>query len=238
MFTESARYYDLIYAWKDYTAEARDVATRLRALEPRCESVLDVACGTGEHARWLAADGFRADGLDIDPAFVEIARRKHTRGRFFTEDMSAFRLPHRYDAVICMFSSIGYLTTLPRVKAALRCFREHLEPGGIVIVEPWFEPSVLDPTRTFQHVGEGDGIRVVRSGRFEIIGHLSRLYFTYEITDAHGTRTATEAHDLALYTREELLGAFRNAGLDADFHTGGPMGRGLYVARSRKDGSR
>jgi SAM-dependent methyltransferase len=234
MFTESARYYDLIYAWKDYAAEARDVAMRLRALEPRCESVLDVACGTAEHARLLAADGFRVDGLDIDPKFIEIARRKHTQGRFFTEDMSAFRLPHRYDAVICMFSSIGYLPTLSRVEAALRCFREHLEPGGVVIVEPWFEPGVLDPARPFQHVGEADGVRVVRNGRIEIVGRLARLFFTYEISDAHGFRTATEIHDLALFSRDELLGAFRNAGLDADFDPRGPMGRGLYVARISK----
>jgi len=51
--------------------------------------------------------------------------------------MSDFHLPRRYDAVLCLFSSIGYLRTLDRVEAALACFQEHLAPGGVLIVEPW-----------------------------------------------------------------------------------------------------
>jgi dTDP-3-amino-3,4,6-trideoxy-alpha-D-glucopyranose N,N-dimethyltransferase len=71
------------------------------------------------------------DGLDLDPAIVRIAQAKLPAGRVFEGDMSDFRLPGRYDAVACLFSSIGYLRTMDRVAAALRCFREHLEDGGV-----------------------------------------------------------------------------------------------------------
>src|SRR5512144_2010387 len=83
MFTASAELYDLIYgAFKDYAAETTQVAELLRRVNPRCASVLDVACGTGEHARRLADHGFRVDGLDLNPAFLSIARKKHPAGRF------------------------------------------------------------------------------------------------------------------------------------------------------------
>ena len=50
MFSASAEFYDLIYStFKDYRAEGEQIARLLRRLNPACESVLDVGCGTGEH---------------------------------------------------------------------------------------------------------------------------------------------------------------------------------------------
>src|SRR5712671_73239 len=113
MFSASTEFYDLIYStFKDYGAETAQITGLLREIVPSCRTVLDVACGTGEHARRLAALGFAVDGLDLDPAFVRIAQHKHPAGRFVEADMSHFQLPHRYDAVLCLFSSIGYLKTL------------------------------------------------------------------------------------------------------------------------------
>jgi SAM-dependent methyltransferase len=233
MFDASAEYYDLIYApFKDYEAEAGQIASLLRRLSPECRTLLDVACGTGEHARLLAGAGFIVDGLDLDPAFVRIARQKHPAGRFFQADMSGFRLPHRYDAVVCLFSSVGYLRTLDRVAGAFACFREHLAPGGVVVVEPWFAPGVLEHGRVARNTGEADGVRVTRGSRVEVEGRLSRLHFDYEITNRTGTRHASEVHELGLFTTQELLEAFRRAGLEADYDPKGLTDRGLYVARS------
>ena len=140
MFTESAELYDVIYgAIKDYAAETAQVVTLLRHAHPAAQTVLDVACGTGEHARLLAESyGFSADDIDLDAALLDVARRKHPRGRFVQADMSDFDLGCRYDAFTCLFSSIGYLRTLDRVVEALSSFRRHTGAGGIVLVEPWF----------------------------------------------------------------------------------------------------
>lgn len=232
MFSASAEFYDLIYlTFKDYAAESVQIASLLRRLNPQCQTVLDVACGTGEHARLLAADGFVVDGLDLDPVFVGIAARKHPAGRFVAADMSDFHLPRRYDGLLCLFSSIGYLRTLDRVSQALSCFREHLTPEGLMLVEPWFAPGVLDPELVFQHSGEANGARVSRVTRTEIKGRLSRLHFEYEITDATGTRRAHEVHELGLFTTEELTRTFKGAGLAVDYDPKGLTDRGLYVAR-------
>jgi SAM-dependent methyltransferase len=232
MFSASAEFYDLIYSsFKDYNSEAAQIADLLRLLHPRCTSLLDVACGTGEHARLLAARGFVVDGLDLEPAFVRVARDKHPGGRFFEGDMSDFHLPHRYDAVLCLFSSIGYLRTLDRVGNALACFREHLAPGGVIVIEPWFPPGGLDPTRVARNVGEANGVRVSRVSRVEIDGRLSRLRFDYEISDGTGTRRASEVHELGLFTTAEMTDTFHHAGLDVDYDPKGLTDRGLYVAR-------
>jgi SAM-dependent methyltransferase len=232
MFSASAEFYDLIYStFKDYAGEAAQIAGLLRRINPGCRRILDVACGTGEHARLLAAKGFVVDGLDLDPAFVRIAGEKHAGGKFFEADMIDFHLPHRYDAVLCLFGSIGYLQTLDRVTRAFTCFREHLTPDGVIVVEPWFAPGVLDPARVLRHGGEANGVRVSRVSRVEIEERLSRLRFDYEITDRTGTRRASEVHELGLFTTPELMQTFRGAGLDADHDPQGLTDRGLYVAR-------
>jgi len=233
MFSASADFYDLIYSgFKDYATEARRIAGLLRRINPSCRTILDVACGTGEHARLLVEQGFAVDGLDVDPAFVRIAARKHAAGRFFEADMSNFHLARRYDAVLCLFSSIAYLETLDRVQRALVCFREHLAPGGVIVVEPWFEPGVLDPARVAHNTAEAAGTRVSRVSRVEIEGPVSRLLFDYEITDEGGTRHASEVHVLGLFTAAEMLGAFHGAGLAVEWDREGLTGRGLYVAKA------
>jgi len=145
--------------------------------------------------------------------------------------MSDFHLSRRYDAVLCLFSSIGYLKTLDRVSRALACFREHLAPGGIIVIEPWRAPGTLDPELVLRHAGEADGVRVSRVSRTEIEGRLSRLLFDYEITDAAGTRRASEIHELGLFTTAEMMQTFQDAGLEVEHDPKGLTDRGLYVAR-------
>ena len=233
MYSESAELYDLIYAsFKNYEAETDQLFGLLSRTHPGLQTVLDVACGTAEHARLLAErHGLSVDGIDLDPTFIEIARRKNPAGRFVVADMCDFDLGRRYDVVMCLFSSIGYLRTIDRVTRAIGRFRDHLEPGGVIVVEPWFPPGVMTYGYTSTDVGEGDGLRVVRRARTEIDGRLSRLLFEYDITQSGHTRHASEVHELGLFTLEEMRGAFEGNGLDVEYDPKGLTGRGLYVAR-------
>lgn len=237
MFDASSDLYDLIYAaFKDYPAEAAAVAGLLRTHHPGCHSVLDVGCGTGTHARLLAGEyGFAVDGLDRNADFVRIATAKHPGGRFYPADMRDFHLPQRYDAVISLFSSIGYVMTTDALAGTLACFAEHLAEGGIVVVEPWFEPGALTDGYVVTHSAETEGLRVVRTSRTEIVGRTSRLHFTYEVETADDVKTLHEEHELGLFTEDEMRAGFHAAGLTVAHDPVGLTGRGLYVARRRED---
>ncbi|HEX5077384.1 MAG TPA: class I SAM-dependent methyltransferase [Gemmatimonadaceae bacterium] len=233
MYSESAELYDLIYgSFKNYEEETDRLFHVLSRARPRLKTVLDVACGTGEHARLLAErHGLSVDGVDLDPTFVQIAQRKVPAGRFVQGDMSNFDLGRRYDVVMCLFSSIGYVRTLDRLTRAIGCFRDHLEPGGVIVVEPWFPPGVMTYGYTSTDVGESGGLRVVRRARTEIDGRLSRLHFDYDITRNGQTRHVSEIHELGLFTLDEMRGAFEGNGLVVEYDPNGLTGRGLYVAR-------
>ena len=233
MFAESAELYDAIYfSFKNYSAEAADIARRIRAEHSDARTVLDVACGTGEHARLLARDhAFQVDGIDLNAEFLRLARIKHPTGRFHVADMRDFNLPERYDAIICMFSSIGYVRTLPELERTLRTFRRHLAPDGIAIVEPWFSPEVMTSGHQSKRSAETAGVRVDRIGTTEIDGRICRLVFDYVIEENGQVRTATELHELGLFTEEETMRAFTAAGLIVRHEAASGTNRGLYLAR-------
>lgn len=234
MVSASAEVYDLIYSgFKDYADEASQLACLIRGAHPGAQRILDVACGTAEHARLLTrAHGFVVDGLDLDPAFVRIARRKLPSASVYEADMSTFDLPVRYDAILCLFSSIAYLRDLATVRRALERFRHHLAPGGIILLEPWFAPGAMQAGRTYLKTAEAAGVTVCRMSRVEVEGRVSRLHFHYLIGRETGIEHATECHELGLFTVDEMLECFRQAGLAAEHDPRGPYGRGLFLARA------
>ena len=77
MFSESAELYDLIYSrFKDYPAEARQLAELIRRERPGARTVLDVACGTAEHARLLTAEhGFMPEYVHGPDEKAELLRQ-------------------------------------------------------------------------------------------------------------------------------------------------------------------
>ena len=233
MFSETAALYDLIYGqFKDYEAETGKVATLLTSARPGLRTVLDVACGTGEHARLLRErHGLLVDGIDLEPAFVEIAQAKNLGGRFVLADMCDFDLGRQYDAVTCLFSSIAYVGTIDRLGQAIGRFRDHLAPRGVIVVEPWFAPGVMENGRRSSDVGEGPDVRVERHARTEIDGRMSRIHFDYDIVDHGRSYRTSEVHELALFTPDEMRAAFEANGLGVDYDPQGLIGRGLYVAR-------
>ena len=233
MFSKTPELYDQIYgSFKDYTAEAERIADVVRARAPSAQRILDVACGTGEHARYLQSEhGYAVDGLDIEPGFVTVAQAKLPESQFWVGDMADFEVPARYDVILCLFSSIGYVRTLERITDTLRCFRRHLNPRGIVLVEPWFAPDQWSPGRLYVRTSESNGIHVVRMSHSGVEGHISKLEFHYLIGSSDGIRHEVEPHELGMFTQPEMRASFATAGFpDVSYDEHGLIGRGLYVA--------
>jgi SAM-dependent methyltransferase len=89
-------------------------------------TVLDVACGSGRHVRWLAAQGFQVTALDRDQAALEGLRDV---AEMVTADIetAAWPLPGRsFDALLV--TNYLWRPLWPALQAAL-------SPGGVLIYE-------------------------------------------------------------------------------------------------------
>ena len=99
MFDRSAHLYDLIYGFKDYEQEAGDLLTVVRERSPEASSLLDVACGTGEHLRLVRPAFAHLEGVDVEPDMLAVARAKLPDVVFTEGDMRSFDLGRTFDAV-------------------------------------------------------------------------------------------------------------------------------------------
>ncbi|QQS43025.1 MAG: class I SAM-dependent methyltransferase [Acidobacteriota bacterium] len=232
MFDKTAEYYSLIYTqFKDYGDEADRVADLIRKRNPGAREVLEVACGPALHSTHLAADhGFAADGVDIDESFVSIAGKANPGGRFEPGDMRTFEMGKTYDAVICLFSSIGYMTTRSDLALAIANMKKHAAQGGVIIVEPWLTPEAFTAGQRHLHTVEEEEATIARMTIGELEGRISRFYMHYLIGTEDGIRHELEVHELALFSREEMEEAFEKCGLQVEYDPVGFDDRGLYIA--------
>ena len=233
MFSNSAEYYDRIYSkFKNYEEECEKIQKILQTEQPQAVTILDVACGTGKHAQILHDKyGYSIDGVDLEQKFVEIARENVPSGNFYQADMTDFSLGKTYDVVMCLFSSIGYVKTLEVLLETLKCFRNHLNESGIVIVEPWFTPEVFIPGKIHLTIADDEDIKIVRMGDSNLKDKISYLNFEYLIGTEARIERASETHELGLFTIQEMTDCFEKAGFEVEYDSEGLFNRGLYIGR-------
>ena len=229
MFERSAHLYDALYSWKDYAAETSKINELVQRLHPEARTLLDVACGTGKHLE-LLQERFEVEGLDLDRRLLEVAAHRVPSVPLHEGNMASFDLGKRFDVVLCLFSSIGYMETPDRLDLAVAQLARHVAPGGLLLVEPWLHPDGYETGHVgFLSVEEPD-LKIARMNSSKREGDVSIMDFHYLVGTPEGIMHFTEDHRLGLFSDERYREALTKVGLelleDADL-----MGRGLYVAR-------
>lgn len=229
-YAKSATIYDMIYSFKNYAAEADIVRDAIVRHAPNGgTSLLDVACGTGIHAKHLA-ESFDVTGIDLSPEMIAVANERLPGAQFHIADMRDFDLGKQFDVVTCLFSSIGYVVTVEALHQTIANFARHVKSGGVVLVEPWFPVGRLSDKVVGMTVPEGNSqFRVVRMGYTTIDGNISTLHFHYMVGTLQGVEYFSEEHVLTCFTEDEYTEAFKAAGLRVTFEMPGLEGRGLYI---------
>lgn len=235
MFTKSAHLYDAIYSFVDYKAEAELLRSIIREhKKSEGNDLLDVACGTGQHIA-LLRDEFVIEGLDIEHTMLDIARVRNPGIVFHRADMMNFDLQKQFDAIVCMFSSIGFVKTVENLSRTAVSLAKHLKPGAVLIIEPWVQPDFFQDGHLGSRFIDTPDLKIARINTSKKVGQLSRLEMHYTVGTRDGVEHFYENHELGLFTNEQYLRALLDAGLEARFLTQGPKNqelynRGLYVA--------
>ena len=233
MYDVTARFYDKIYAFKDYQAEAERLLGFIRGLRPKPGGrLLDVACGTGAHMVHLRGH-YEVEGLDLSAVMLEAARKKLPGVAFHEADMTDFELGRRFDVVTCLFSSIGYVVTGDALHRAVGCMARHLVPDGVLALEPWFTPATWRQGTVHLLTVDEPELKIARASTSFSEGRLSYFDLHYLVATPGGTEHCVERHEMGLFEREEIVGALRAAGLEPSYDAEGLDGRGLHLGLKR-----
>lgn len=232
IYRKFAKYYDSIYSWKDYEVEAKRLMEIIDSEKKSVgDDLLEVGCGTAKHLSYLKKK-FSCEGLDINEGILKIAEKQNPELQFSNEDMTNFDLGKKFDVILCLFSSIGYVKTHDNLKKTIENFSKHLKKGGILIIEPWFTKETIVSGKIGLTTHKSDTINIARMDYISVQGDISTLEMQYLVAEKNkGIQYAIDVHELGLFDTNKMLDLMKLVDLDGTFlQNGFTEERGLFVA--------
>ena len=120
---------------------------RILPLLPPGSRALDLCCGTGQLAAWLAARGFEVTGLDGSREMLRLARENAPGVRLVQADAREFAFDEPFDLVISTFDSLNHLPTLEDLEKVFGCAHAALAPEGYFFFD-------LNTNEGFEYAGD------------------------------------------------------------------------------------
>ncbi|MEE9555082.1 MAG: class I SAM-dependent methyltransferase [candidate division Zixibacteria bacterium] len=134
-YGDFSRYYDYL-GWNKFARSATvriKSFIKLRGVKP--DSILDLACGTGELSKGLGNSGIRFVGVDASAGMLKEARKKCPGVKFLRDDAASVRLNDRFDMVLFLFDSANHMNSLSHLKRVFKNARRHLNDDGYFIFD-------------------------------------------------------------------------------------------------------
>ncbi len=228
-----AEFYDKIYSFKPYPEESESLARILR--EEGIEDgsrLLEAACGTGaflEHLRqW-----FHCEGFDLSEAMLHVAREKLPGLPLFRADMRDFGVDEPFDALLCLFSSIGHIQGDEDLLRTYDAFRSALRAGGLLIIEPWIAPEAFRPGTAHMSTYEEDDLKLCRQVVSQVEDGVAVIEMHWLVARTGGeVKHLVETYRMPLVAPQHHLELLAEAGFEARFEEEGLMpDRGLIIAK-------
>ena len=219
---DRASYYDVIFD-RDVTSEigfVRDVYRHFAGGE--VNSVIDVACGPGYHARAFGRDGVRALGLDLRGEMLHFAADKAAKEGAAVEwleaDMRTFKLDRPVDVAFCMFDGLDCLLSNDSLTAHFAAVAANLTPAGLYIVDLSHPAEVsFEHYKKFHYRGSRDGVQVdiywaTNDPHYDLATGVAHVALEMHVDD-HGKRFVVkdEADERLLFPQEIALLAAASA---------------------------
>ena len=205
--------YDHLYSGKNYERECDFLEAAFRTGPVKVKTILDLGCGTGNHALILAKRGYKVTGVDISENMLTLARRKAAKAGLNIElikgDITRLDLGKKFDAVICMFAVMGYQTSNSDFLGACASTRLNLRDNGLFIFDCWNGNAVLTqkPGKRVRKINSGPGEKLTRytTPSLNTLEHTVRTDFRL-VRERTGEKAAetSESHLMRFFFPQEI----------------------------------
>jgi len=224
MYDQFSDDYDRFVNWSGRLAlELPFLTAELASVKKMPVSVLDAACGTGQHIIALVKHGFICSGADISAKMIDVALKNAQNEQFdipfkqagFGQLSTAFE-DQKFDGLMCLGNSLPHILDEEGMMHALADFKAVLRPGGKLIIQNRNFDSILkNHTRWMEPETHHEGLKTwvfVRFYDFDPDGKITFhiLVLTNQNEGAYQQRIISTR--LWPFTHMELANWLKNAG--------------------------
>lgn len=230
-YKDTARYYDLMFEWKDYGKDTKRIIEVIRQNKRSSgRELLEVACGTGNYLKHLQKS-FSCTGLDLFGEMLAIARKKVPRAKYIKADMINFKLKKRFDVILCLFADISYTRTYPNLRRAIRNFYAHLNKGGVLIFDPWLDGPIYRVGEPGMSVYDGKDIKIARLSVQNTKNGMTHEVMHFLVAERNKpVKHFTVLDEGGLFEKKKVMAIMKGSGFDAKYIKKGlSPGLGLYL---------
>ena len=129
-------FYHILYKNRDQNEANIFIDNMITKLKMDYGKILDLACGKGRHAYYLAEKGFDVIGVDLAENSIKYANTMYQLPilEFYVHDMrKPFRINY-FNYVLNLFTSLGYFNQIQENEAVFKSFFDILQDGGYFFV--------------------------------------------------------------------------------------------------------
>jgi len=232
-FEVISNYYDTLYVKdEEYAPEARKIKELLaKHGVPTKGDLLILACGTGGHIPYFK-DQYSVSGLDLSPDMLNLAKRKFPDITFHLGNLIDFELDATFDAMICLYGSIGFVKTVDNLKASMKRIALHLRPNGIALITPWSTEEDFQALLVVDSVDKPE-FKIARMEQVRLKEpKVVEVTFHHLLGKNDDVTYHKQSMEIGLFSREEYESAMTEAGLKiVEIYTGADVRGGAYLGK-------
>jgi ubiquinone/menaquinone biosynthesis C-methylase UbiE len=187
---------------------------------------LEVGCGTGRLLLPFLRDGLQVEGVDASAEMLALCRQKaaalDVAPVLYQQHMQEINLPQRYHTIFVPACSFQILATRQEAFATLRHLRQHLAPGGELLLTlevPWNDFG-MDRQWRLRRSGtrptDGDTVLIHEATVSDRREQLQDIWLRYEVfKDGQLVQTLFRQHQLRWYHQHEFVLMLEAVGFQA-----------------------
>jgi len=132
-------------------------------------NILDFICGFGRHSIELTKNNYHVEGFDMDRGSILNAKKvirilKLKNIHFYTKDAFKFKKGDFFDAVICLYSSMGFLDERSNEVIFKNLFQS-VKKGGRIILD------VMNPEWAIKYLKSYSEKEIIYKGKSYFVKH-------------------------------------------------------------------
>lgn len=175
----------------------------------KTDQVLDVPCGFGRIASELHHRGYNVEGIDLSSEQISFAEQQNPGPLYSVGSMTEL-LPNKYNVILNIYSSFGYLEDEQQDQKCLVNWYKALRPGGRLVMEVCDIERSKEIDRTEKHLLNDEGKYIRRTQ--DVTEEIDVDYTTGILTVIYSRGQSVVRTKTRLYHTEKLVMMLKSTG--------------------------